>query len=81
VLTVLFNRDGAVLSDNKLRAILKGFESSGNSPQACLKFTLRFHDFTPHFELNYSGGISADGVVKESTLLGAPRFDGINEHH
>ncbi len=66
---ILLERDRPILGDDKLRAILKGFEFAGDAPETGFDLFLSFEYLAPDFERDRAGGVARGGIAEEPALL------------
>src|SRR5689334_24025198 len=78
---ILFERDRPIFGDDELRAILKGFEFSGDAPETGFESFLCFEYLAPDFERDRASGVACRGVAEEAALLRATLAHGGDEHY
>ncbi len=66
---ILLDRDRSILGDDELRAILKGFEFAGDTPETGFEFFLRVESLAPDLESDRAAGVTCRGVAEETPLL------------
>jgi hypothetical protein len=81
VFAILLDRDGSILGDDELRAILKGFEFAGDAPETGFEFFLRVESLAPELERDRAGGVTCRGVTEETALLRAALAHRGDEYH